>query len=137
VTGITQQIPGFAGARWGAISGRHGATSGAAEPSCAGWLLLVLPLPRSKPVISPATGSGRSLTIARFLHGAGKIWADPAVQPLKGHNLVVREAPAGGWLTLPLDRDLIFVLMPDHKRRDVVAFSDGLQGAVVGFAERI
>ena len=42
--------------------------------------------------------------------------------------------PAGGWLTLPLDRDLIFVLMPDHKGRDVVAFSDGLQGTVIGFA---
>jgi hypothetical protein len=42
--------------------------------------------------------------------------------------------PRADGLTLPLDRDLIFVLMPDHKGRNVVAFSDGLQGAVVGFA---
>ena len=39
-----------------------------------------------------------------------------------------------GFGPLPLDRDLIFVLMPDHKGRDVVAFSDGLQGTVIGFA---
>ena len=36
----------------------------------------------------------------RLTAGVRKTCADPAVQPIKGHNLVVREAPAGGWLTL-------------------------------------
>jgi hypothetical protein len=30
-----------------------------------------------------------------------------------------------GWLALQLGCDLIFILMPDHKRRDVVEFRDG------------
>jgi len=65
-----------------------------------------------------------------------------AVQPPRGHNLdsvsrshflvkaalpcpMAREALAGGWLTLQLDYDLILILMPDQKRRDVVKVRDG------------
>jgi hypothetical protein len=78
------------------------------------------------------------------------IGEDPTAQPPRGCNFEsvshpflvntalsypkARETPAGGWLTLQLNRDLIFILMPDQKGRHVVEFRDGLQGAVVGFA---